>query len=100
MTVCAASAQPSRRRAPPPPRSNNLLYPREDRTHHKLKFACRNCQFEVRGPCRTAASPALLTSAAAQMDATDYKVFTNDLKALGRCVQHGAAELHRCERRV
>ncbi|CDH58347.1 dna-directed rna polymerase ii subunit rpb9-like [Lichtheimia corymbifera JMRC:FSU:9682] len=25
---------------------NNLLYPREDKEHRKLLFACRNCQYE------------------------------------------------------
>lgn len=26
--------------------SNNMLYPREDKTNRKLLFACRNCHFE------------------------------------------------------
>jgi DNA-directed RNA polymerase II subunit RPB9 len=26
--------------------SNNLLYPREDKSNRKLMFACRNCSYQ------------------------------------------------------
>ena len=29
------------------PNSNDLLYPKEDRTLKKLVYACRNCEYEV-----------------------------------------------------
>ncbi|GAA5988449.1 hypothetical protein JCM10908_003570 [Rhodotorula pacifica] len=32
---------------------NNLLYPREDKVHHVLMYACRNCHYEeeTHNPC-------------------------------------------------
>ncbi|KWU42667.1 DNA-directed RNA polymerase II subunit I [Rhodotorula sp. JG-1b] len=32
---------------------NNLLYPREDKVHHVLMYACRNCPYEeeTHNPC-------------------------------------------------
>jgi DNA-directed RNA polymerase II subunit RPB9 len=56
------------------PECQNLLYPKEDRPHRKLLYACRNCTFEQEAPGPVVYSRQLIASGLLDASATTATV--------------------------